>query len=103
MAPETAASVRAILPDGSSRELPAGSSALDLARSIGERLARDAVVARVGGTLVDLKAPLPREAAVEIVTSSHPDALGVLRHSTAHAVAQAVQELFPRRRSVRAR
>jgi threonyl-tRNA synthetase len=84
-----------VLPDGSSRELPAGSTALDLARAIGERLARDAVVARVNGSLADLKAPLPREATVEILTPSHPDALGVLRHSTAHAVAQAVQELFP--------
>jgi threonyl-tRNA synthetase len=58
-------------------------------------LARDAVVARVNGSLVDLKAPLPRDAAVEILTPAHPDALAVLRHSTAHATAQAVQELFP--------
>jgi threonyl-tRNA synthetase len=87
--------IRATLPDGSIRELPMGATALDLAESIGKRLAKDAVAARVNGVLVDLKAALPHDARVEIVLPGDPDALHVLRHSTAHATAQAVQELFP--------
>src|SRR4029079_10281419 len=66
-----------------------------LAAAIGPRLAKDAVVARVNGELADLGRSLPSEARVEIVTAKDPDALHVLRHSTAHATAQAVQELFP--------
>ena len=92
---EAAASIQVVLPDGSPRDLPAGATALDLAASIGSRLARDAVAARVDGVLVDLKRPLPPGARVEIVTPRDPAALEVLRHSTAHATAQAVQELFP--------
>jgi threonyl-tRNA synthetase len=88
-------SIRVTLPDGSSRELPRGASALDLAESIGKRLARDAVVARVDGRLVDLRTPLPDRAKVELVVPGDAEALHVLRHSTAHATAQAVQELFP--------
>lgn len=87
--------IRAKLPDGSVRELPAGATALELAESIGKRLAKDAVVARVNGALVDLTSPLPDDARIEIVLPGDPDALHVLRHSTAHATAQAVQELFP--------
>jgi threonyl-tRNA synthetase len=91
----SAASIRVSLPDGSVREVPAGSTAADLARTIGPRLAKDALLARVNGTLVDLAAPIPADATVEIVTEKDPAALPVLRHSTAHTVAQAVQELFP--------
>jgi len=92
---EAAASIRITLPDGSGRDVQAGTTPLDVARSIGPRLARDAVVARVDGQLVDLKTPIARDARLEIVTPGDPDALAVLRHSTAHATAQAVQELFP--------
>ena len=92
---QTAASIRITLPDGSTREVLAGSTAMDVARSIGPRLARDAVVARVDGQLVDLEVPIARDARLEILTAADPDALAVLRHSTAHATAQAVQELFP--------
>jgi threonyl-tRNA synthetase len=91
----SAASIRVSLPDGSVREIPAGSTAADLAASIGPRLAKDALLARVDGRLQDLRAPLPAGATVEIVTEKDPAALEVLRHSTAHATAQAVQELFP--------
>jgi threonyl-tRNA synthetase len=91
----SAASIRVSLPDGSVREVPSGSTAADLARAIGPRLAKDALLARVNGMLVDLAAPIPAGATVEIVTEKDPAALPVLRHSTAHAVAQAVQELFP--------
>jgi threonyl-tRNA synthetase len=91
----SAASIRVSLPDGSVREIPAGSSAADLAASIGPRLAKDALLARVNGRLQDLRALLPPDATVEIVTEKNAAALEVLRHSTAHATAQAVQELFP--------
>ena len=85
------------LPDGSSRRLPCGSTAGDLAASIGPGLARAAVAARVNDALTDLSAALPDEAQVAIVTRSDedPDALYVLRHSAAHALATAVRELYP--------
>ena len=83
------------LPDGSQREIPAGASALDLALSIGKRLADDAIVARVNGELYDLARPLPPEARVEILTTRDPEALEVYRHSSAHLLAAAVLELYP--------
>src|SRR5436190_6818196 len=83
------------LPDGSSKSVPAGSSPMDLARSIGSRLADDAVVARVNGNLYDLTRPFTEDAKVEILTSRNPESLEVYRHSTAHLLAAAVLELFP--------
>ncbi|HET6795210.1 MAG TPA: threonine--tRNA ligase [Acidimicrobiales bacterium] len=83
------------LPDGSSRTLPEGSTTADLAGSIGRRLAKAAVAARIGGTLTDLSAPLPDGAEVAVVTDDSPDGLHVLRHSTAHVMAQAVLQLWP--------
>ncbi|WP_419162133.1 threonine--tRNA ligase [Candidatus Palauibacter sp.] len=85
------------LPDGSSKRLPHGSSAADLASGIGPGLARAAVAARVNGQLTDLSAPLPDGAEVAIVTRNDGDvdALYVLRHSAAHALATAVRELVP--------
>jgi len=92
---QAAASIRLTLPDGSEREVQPGTTALELARTIGARLARDAVVARVDGELVDLARPIERDSRVEILTSRDAEALSALRHSTAHATAQAVQELYP--------
>jgi len=92
---QAAASIRITLPDGSERDVQPGTTALELARTIGARLARDAIVARVNGELVDLARPLEHDARVEILTSRDPEALSALRHSTAHATAQAVQELYP--------
>ena len=83
------------LPDGSSKPVPAGSSAMDLARGISPRLADDAVVARVNGNLYDLTRPLTEDSTVEILTSKNPEALEVYRHSTAHLLAAAVLELYP--------
>ena len=89
--------LRVTLPDGSVKELPAGSSAGDLAASIGAGLARAAVAAKVDAELWDLNRPLPDGAAVAIVTRSDddPDALYALRHSTAHVLATAVRDLYP--------
>jgi threonyl-tRNA synthetase len=85
------------LPDGSSKALAEGSSAADLAAAIGPGLRRAAVAARVDGELRDLDRPLPDGAEVSIVTRSDedPDALYVLRHTAAHALATAVRELRP--------
>ena len=83
------------LPDGSEKIVPAGSSPLDIAKSIGPRLADDAVVARVDGDLWDLTRPFEKDAKLEILTSKNPEALQVYRHSTAHLLAAAVLELFP--------
>lgn len=83
------------LPDGSTRALPAGSTAADLASAIGRRLAKDAVAATVDGTLVDLSTDLRDGASVAIVTAATDEGRAVLRHSTAHVMAQAVTELWP--------
>ena len=87
--------VRVRLPDGSARELPDGATSATLAAGIGRRLARDAVIARVDGAEMDLDAPLPEGATVEIVTAASERGLHTLRHSTAHVLAQAVLGLFP--------
>ncbi len=86
------------LPDGTSLELPEGSSALDAARAIGPKLAEQAVLARVDGEPRDLRLPLPDGATLQIVTTrdhDDPDALHVLRHSAAHLLAEAVRRLHP--------
>ena len=83
------------LPDGSARELPVGSTAGDLAASIGSRLAKAAVAAVVNGAEADLGARLPEGATVSIVTADSDAGRHVLRHSTAHVLAQAVTQLFP--------
>ena len=83
------------LPDGTARPLPEGSTAADLAAGIGRRLAQAAVAARVDGEETDLGAPLHDGATVQIVTSDSPEGRHVLRHSTAHVMAQAVTQLWP--------
>src|SRR5579862_1405036 len=83
------------LPDGSQKSVPEGSSPLDIAKSIGPRLADDAVVARVDGDLWDLTRPFEKDAKLEILTTKNPEALQVYRHSTGHLLAAAVLELFP--------
>ncbi|HEX9259422.1 MAG TPA: threonine--tRNA ligase [Acidimicrobiales bacterium] len=89
------ADISILLPDGSSRSLPGGSTALDLAAAIGSRLAKAAVAATVEGQLTDLTRPLPDGAGVAIVTADSDEGRHVLRHSTAHVLAQAVTQLFP--------
>jgi threonyl-tRNA synthetase len=83
------------LPDGSERELAADATALDLAASIGSGLRKAAVAAVVDGRETDLTAPLPDGAVVSIVTAGTDEGRHVLRHSTAHVMAQAVTRLFP--------
>jgi threonyl-tRNA synthetase len=83
------------LPDGSSRRVPAGTTAGQIAGEISPRLARAALAAVVDDRLVDLTFPLERDARVRIVTAESPEALPLYRHSTAHLMAAAVTNLFP--------
>ncbi|MGE3178220.1 MAG: threonine--tRNA ligase [Vicinamibacterales bacterium] len=83
------------LPDGSRREIAAGTSVLAVAAGISPRLAKAAIAGAVDGRLVDLAYPLTADAAVKIITADSPEALHVYRHSTAHLLAAAVTNLFP--------
>jgi len=83
------------LPDGSRRPFENPVSVADIAASIGPGLAKAALGGKVDGRLVDTSFRIENDASLEIVTEKHPDALDVLRHSTAHLLAQAVQRLFP--------
>jgi len=83
------------LPDGSRREVPDNATVLDVASAIGKRLAKDAIAGKVDGKVVDVYASVPDGAKVEIVTPKSEAGLDTIRHSTAHLMAMAVQELFP--------
>ncbi len=91
----SAQAIDVTLPDGSARSVPASSTALDLAQSIGSRLAKAAVAAVIGGEERDLSSPLSQGDRVAIVTADTDAGRHVLRHSTAHVLAQAVVQLFP--------
>lgn len=83
------------LPDGSSRELPDGATPMDLAENISKSLAKVAMIAKVNGDDWDLMRPLPGSCSVALITRKDEEALEVIRHDTAHILAQAVQDLFP--------
>src|SRR5688572_888879 len=83
------------LPDGSTKELAAGATTGDLAASIGAGLAKAAIAGKVDGVEVDLQTPLPDGAEVAVITANSPDGRHILRHSTAHVMAQAVTQLWP--------
>ena len=84
------------LPDGSVREVPAGTTPADIAASIGPGLAKAAIAARVDGELHDIMRPLEADATLALITSrDEGDALELARHDFAHVLAEAVQNLFP--------
>src|SRR5690349_23187379 len=90
--------MKVVLPDSTELELPDGATGLDAARAIGPKLAKDAVLVRTGGRVQDLRLPLEDGQPIEILTTrdaDDPDALYVLRHSTAHLLAEAVRRLYP--------
>src|SRR5207245_679835 len=90
--------MKVVLPDNSELELPDGATGLDAARAIGPKLAEEAVLVRSNGDLRDLRLPLRDGQPIQILTTRHkddPDALYVLRHSTAHLLAEAVRRLYP--------
>src|SRR5713101_6465086 len=88
-------SIHVKLPDGSVKEVPKGTTALDIAKSISPRLADAALAAKDNGNLIDLTRPLEKDAELRILTDRDPEALQVYRHSSAHLLAAAVLELFP--------
>jgi threonyl-tRNA synthetase len=83
------------LPDGSLKEVPENATIADVAAAIGKRLAKDALAGKINGKTVDVYAPVPDGAKVEIVTPKSETGLDTIRHSTAHLMAHAVQEVFP--------
>jgi len=90
--------MKVVLPDNSELELPEGATGLDAARAIGPKLAEQAVLVRSNGHVQDLRLPLENGQPIQILTtrdSQDPDALAVLRHSSAHLLAEAVKRLYP--------
>src|SRR5947208_236411 len=83
------------LPDGSQREVPNDATVADVAASIGKRLSKDAIAGKVNGKVVDVYSKVPDNAKTETVTPKSDAGLDTIRHSTAHLMAMAVQELFP--------
>ncbi|HYF87759.1 threonine--tRNA ligase [Azospirillum sp.] len=83
------------LPDGSVREFDRPVTGLEIAQSIGSRLAKDALAVKIDGTVKDLTTTVTTNAKIEIVTRNHADALEVIRHDAAHVLADAVQKLYP--------
>src|SRR5215472_16519087 len=82
-------------PDGASRSFEAGVTGRAVAASISPSLEKRALLAKLDGELIDLDRPLPHGGAIAILTRDSPEALDVIRHDTAHVLAEAVQELFP--------
>jgi len=87
--------IKLTLPDGAEKAFAAGVTPLEVARSIGARLARDAVAGELDGSIVDLRAPIPRSGPFRILTTRDPRAGEVIRHSAEHVLADAVERLFP--------
>jgi threonyl-tRNA synthetase len=90
--------MKVVLPDNSELELPDGATGLDAARAIGPKLAEQAVLVRVDGQVQDLRLPLADGERIQLLTTrdrDDPDALAVLRHSSAHLLAEAVRRLYP--------
>jgi threonyl-tRNA synthetase len=90
--------MKVVLPDQSELELPDGATGLDAARAIGPKLAEQAVLVRSNGRVQDLRLPLHDGQPIQILTTrdaADPDALAVLRHSSAHLLAEAVRRLYP--------
>ena len=84
-----------IFPDGSQRSFDAGASGRTVAGAISPSLEKRALLIKLDGQLLDLDRPLPGGGAIEIISRDRPEALEVIRHDTAHVLAEAVQELFP--------
>jgi threonyl-tRNA synthetase len=90
--------VKVVLPDGKELELADGATGLDAARAIGPKLAEQAVLVRSNGSVRDLRLPLEDGERIQLLTTrdtADPDALAVLRHSSAHLLAEAVRRLYP--------
>lgn len=87
--------IKITFPDGAVKEYPAGSSTLEVAKGISNSLAKKALAGKFNGELVDLVRPLEVDGSLEIITPDHEDALQILRHSSAHLMANALRRLYP--------
>ena len=92
---EQLALIALTLPDGTVKSFPSGSSGLDIALSIGRKLAQDALALKINGTLVDLTAPVTADASIEIMTFDSTEGKDIFWHISSHIMAQAIEELFP--------
>ena len=95
--------MKIVLPDKTELELPDGATGLDAARAIGAKLAEQAVLVRSNGSVQDVRLPLRDGQPIQFLTTrdaDDPDALAVLRHSSAHLLAEAVRRLHRDRKSV---
>ena len=88
------------LPDGTLREFTRGTSAIDIATSIGPALAKNTLAGKVNGKLVDACDPIDQDATVQIITPSDTEGLDIIRHSCAHLIGHAVKQLYPEARMV---
>ncbi|EGP4767315.1 threonine--tRNA ligase [Enterococcus faecium] len=87
--------IKITFPDGAVKEFETGTTTLAIAESISKSLAKKALAGKVNGKLIDLTRPIEEDASIEIVTPDHEDALGLVRHSAAHLMAQAMRRLYP--------
>ncbi|MCB5952192.1 threonine--tRNA ligase [Enterococcus sp. BWT-B8] len=87
--------IKITFPDGAVKEFEAGITTLDIAKGISSSLAKKALAGKFNGELIDLERSIEEDGVIEIVTPDHEEALGILRHSTAHLMANALRRLFP--------
>ncbi|WP_018394129.1 threonine--tRNA ligase [Bacillus sp. 37MA] len=87
-------SIQLTFPDGAIKEFPSGTTMEDVAQSISPGLRKKALAGKLSGTPIDLKTPIEQDGAIEIITPDHADALEILRHSTAHLMAQAIKRVY---------
>jgi threonyl-tRNA synthetase len=86
--------IKVALKDGSTREFPKGSTGDDIAKAISKKIFKDAVAILINGVQKDLSLPVPDNASIDIITRSSPEGLEIIRHDTAHVLAQAAKEIF---------
>ncbi|MCK4887105.1 MAG: threonine--tRNA ligase [Planctomycetes bacterium] len=92
--------VKAILPDGSIKEIENGTTVFELAQQIGISLAKSALAAKVNGELVDLSAKIESDVSVEIITAKSEQGLEIMRHSCSHVMAEAICSIWPKAKLV---
>ena len=86
--------VKIAFPDGAVKEFPKGTTTEDIAGSISSGLKKKALAGKLNGTMYDLKRPIEMDGTIEIITQDQPEALEILRHSSAHLMAQAIKRLY---------
>ena len=89
------ATITLTLPDGATRDITAGTTGRDFAKSIATSLGKAALAVKLDGEIQDLDLPITESGKIEIITRKSEDALELIRHDAAHVMAEAVQELYP--------